>query len=41
MYFIILRFWTQIFGNSMAVIRSCSAFFSLENIDSSVLFKIE
>jgi hydroxymethylglutaryl-CoA reductase len=26
---------------SMAVIRSCSAFFSLENIDSSVLFKIE
>ena len=32
LYFIILRFWTQIFGNSIAVIRSCSAFFSILTI---------
>jgi uncharacterized membrane protein len=32
LYFIILRFWTQIFGNSITVIRSCSAFFSVLTI---------
>ena len=32
LYFIILRFWTQLFGNSIQVIRSCSAFFSVLTI---------
>jgi uncharacterized membrane protein len=32
LYFIILRFWTQIFGNSLEVIRGCSAFFSVLTI---------
>lgn len=32
LYFIILRFWTQLFGNSIGVIRSFSAFLSILTI---------